>query len=68
MRMCAMSQAIREKPRWWEKIKEPDIMARWRKEALEQQESFPHPRQLTEVMVRLLRRSTMIIAERLIIQ
>jgi len=55
MRMCAMSHAIREKPRWWEKIKDPDIVARWRKEALEQQEGFPRHRQLTEAMVRSLR-------------
>ena len=51
MRMCAMSHAIREKPRWWEKIKDPKVMARWRREALEQQESLPRHRRLTEVMV-----------------
>jgi hypothetical protein len=52
MQMCAMSHAIREKPRWWEKIEDPKIMARWKKEALEHQESFPRHRKLTEVMVR----------------
>ena len=51
MRMCAMSHAIREKPRWWEKIRDPEIVARWRKEALEQQESMPRHRRLSEVMV-----------------
>jgi len=51
--MCAISHAIREKPRWWEKINNPKIMARWRKETLEQQEHLSRHRQLTEVMVRL---------------
>ena len=51
--MCAMSHAIREKPRWWEKIKEPEIMARWKKEVLKQQEPLPRYRQLTEAMVRV---------------
>jgi hypothetical protein len=35
MKMCAISNAIREKPRWWEKIKNPEIVAKWRKEILE---------------------------------
>jgi Protein of unknown function (DUF4246) len=35
MKMCAISNAIREKPRWWEKIKDPEIVAKWRKEVLE---------------------------------
>jgi hypothetical protein len=52
MRMCAMSHAIREKQCWWEKIRDSKIMARWKKEALEQQNSLPRHRQLTEVMVR----------------
>lgn len=56
MRMCAMSHAIREKPRWWEKIKDPKIVARWRKEALDQQGSLPRHRRLTETMVRAPRR------------
>ncbi|KAF9644280.1 hypothetical protein BDM02DRAFT_3150579 [Thelephora ganbajun] len=51
MRMCAMSHAIREKPRWWEKIKDTEIMARWRKEALEQQVPSPRHRKLTDVMI-----------------
>jgi len=49
--MCGMSHAIREKPRWWEKIKSPEIVARWREEALAQQEQLPRQRRLTEVMV-----------------
>lgn len=52
--MCAMSHAIREKARWWEKIKNPEVMARWRKEALEQQEPLPRHRKLTGVMVSFL--------------
>ena len=53
MRMCVMSHAIREKPRWWEK-KDPEIMSRWRKVALKQKEHLPHHRQPTEMMVRFV--------------
>jgi len=44
-----MSHAIREKSRGWEKIKDPEVMARWKKEALEQRREFlPRHQQLTE--------------------
>ena len=52
--MCAMSHAIREKPRWWEKINDLKVMSRWRREALKQQKPQPRHRKLTETMVRLL--------------
>lgn len=34
--MLEVSYAIRSKPRWWEKVKDPEIRAKWKKEALEQ--------------------------------
>lgn len=36
LRMCALSSSIREKQRWYEKIQDPSIRARWREEALSQ--------------------------------
>ena len=37
MRMCALSNAIREKSNWWEKIKDPALVEKWKQEALDQQ-------------------------------
>ena len=51
MRMCALSNAIREKPNWWEKIKDPALAEKWRREALDQQEDEHHIHRLTEKMV-----------------
>ena len=34
--MCALSHHIREKPNWWEKVKDETIVERWREEALQQ--------------------------------
>ncbi|EJD36709.1 hypothetical protein AURDEDRAFT_92590 [Auricularia subglabra TFB-10046 SS5] len=34
--MCALSATLRSKPDWWCKIKDTGIMARWKKEAMEQ--------------------------------
>ena len=34
--MCALSNRIREKPNWWEKVKDQIIVERWRGEALQQ--------------------------------
>lgn len=34
--MCALSAALREKPEWWRKFKDPEIRARWEAEALQQ--------------------------------
>ena len=36
LRMCALSNRIREKPNWWEKMKDLAIVERWREEALQQ--------------------------------
>jgi hypothetical protein len=51
MRMCALSNAIREKPNWWEKINDPALVAKWTQEALDQQKDELKYRQLTERMV-----------------
>ncbi|OBZ78275.1 hypothetical protein A0H81_02673 [Grifola frondosa] len=39
LRMRTFSGQIREKPRWWEKVHNPEIMAKWRKEIVEQDEA-----------------------------
>ena len=49
MRMCALSNAIREKPNWWEKINDPALVEKWKQEALDQQKD--EIRQLTKTMV-----------------
>ena len=36
--MCALSTHIREKPNWWEKVKDEVIVEKWRGEALRQEE------------------------------
>lgn len=36
LQMCALSATLRSKPEWWRKYTDPDIRARWVKEALEQ--------------------------------
>ena len=51
MRMCALSSAIREKPNWWEKIKDPALVEKWTQEALDQQKGEYRIRQLTKRMV-----------------
>lgn len=33
--MVKLSAALRSKPRWWEKYKDPEIRAKWKKEALD---------------------------------
>lgn len=32
--MVKLSAAIRSKPRWWDKFREPDIRAKWKEEAV----------------------------------
>ena len=49
--MCALSNAIREKPNWWEKIKDPALVEKWTLEALDQQKDEYRIRQLTRRMV-----------------
>ncbi|KIY66110.1 hypothetical protein CYLTODRAFT_399294 [Cylindrobasidium torrendii FP15055 ss-10] len=52
LRMCALSTTLREKERWWEKVKDKDIRAKWRAEALEQGQDKANPKwSLTEGMV-----------------
>lgn len=51
MRMCALSNAIREKPNWWEKIKDSAPVEKWKQEALDQQEGEYRIRRLTKKMV-----------------
>ena len=51
MRMCALSNAIREKPNWWEKIKDPALVEKWTREALGQQKDEYRIRQFTKRMV-----------------
>lgn len=34
--MCALSNYIREKPDWWEKVEDKTIVEMWREEALQQ--------------------------------
>ena len=53
--MCALSNAIREKPNWWEKIKDPVLVEKWKQEALDQQEQEYRIRRLTKRAVNILR-------------
>ena len=36
--MCAISNHIREKPNWWEEVKDEVVVGKWREEALRQEE------------------------------
>ena len=36
--MCTLSHYIREKPNWWEKLKDEAIVEKWKEEVLQQQE------------------------------
>jgi len=36
--MCALSNHIRERPNWWEEVKDKAIVEKWREETLRQQE------------------------------
>ena len=49
--MWALSNAIREKPDWWEKVNDNAIMGKWKQEALDQQKDLPKARALSEKMV-----------------
>ena len=55
LRMCALSNAIREKPNWWEKIKDPALVEKWKQEALDQQEAEHRIRRLTKRAVNIPR-------------
>lgn len=53
--MCALSNHIREKPNWWEKVEDATIVGKWREEASQQEgeeEDDEGPsRKLTSTMV-----------------
>jgi len=52
--MCALSNRIREKSNWWEKVKDETIVERWREEALQQAGDDERPEwKLTPGMVSL---------------
>lgn len=40
LRMHWFSGKIRSKPNWWEKVNDPDIVAKWRQEIVEQDSTF----------------------------
>jgi len=55
MRMCTLSNHIREKPNWWEKVKDEAIIEKWIEEALQQEEAGDETlpeRRLTPTMVK----------------
>ncbi|KAF9920445.1 hypothetical protein FBU30_009719 [Linnemannia zychae] len=47
--MIAVSDTIREKPQWWLKYKDPEIIAKWRKEAARRNLSPPYRLRFAEV-------------------
>jgi hypothetical protein len=49
--MCSVSNTIREKPNWWIKIQDLEIMKKWRAEIASQQESQPEEQRLSDEMV-----------------
>ncbi|KAJ7482202.1 hypothetical protein B0H11DRAFT_2173252 [Mycena galericulata] len=51
LRMYALSWAIRAKPGWRHKMENVEILEKWRKEALEQQEPLPLEKKMTSNMV-----------------
>jgi hypothetical protein len=51
LRMCALSAAIRDKPGWHEKFKDPVIRAKWKAEIIEGEKDVESERALTENMV-----------------
>ena len=51
MKMCVLSNCIREVPNWWEKIKNPALVKKWSQGVLDRQGSELRFRQLTEKMV-----------------
>jgi len=54
LRMCTLSNRIRERPNWWEEAKDKNVIAKWRKDILRQQETSGEPtsRRLTPAMVK----------------
>lgn len=55
LRMCAMSNEIREKERWWEKMNDEKILRKWREEVKTHEEAEENAKwKLTDKMVRPL--------------
>ncbi|KAJ7690036.1 hypothetical protein B0H14DRAFT_3532535 [Mycena olivaceomarginata] len=52
--MYTLSWAIRIKPDWQRKASDPEILSKWRQEALDQQSPLEYDKKLTEEMVTLL--------------
>ena len=55
LRMCALSNHIRERPNWWEEVKDKATLENWREEILKQQgasEDAPSMK-LTPAMVKI---------------
>ena len=54
--MCALSNYIRERPNWWEEVKDKTVVEKWREEVLQQQEESDEAtdisRRLTPTMVK----------------
>ena len=57
MRTRTLSNAIREKPNWWEQIKDPALVEKWTREALNQQKGERMIWQLTKRMVTISKSS-----------
>jgi len=53
LRMCALSNHIRERPNWWEEVKDKNLVEKWRGDILRQQEQSDEARsrKLTPAMV-----------------
>ena len=51
--MCALSNYIRERPNWWEEVKDKAVIEKWREEIVQQQEAVDEPSsKLTPAMVK----------------
>ncbi|KAJ7671516.1 hypothetical protein DFH06DRAFT_117829 [Mycena polygramma] len=51
LKMCRLSAHIRQKPRWWEKMRDNSLREKWIQEAKEQQAQLPPYEQLTDNML-----------------
>lgn len=55
LKMCAISNEIREKDRWWEKVNDETIRVKWKEDVKEHEAAETNVKwRLTEKMVRLL--------------
>ncbi|KAJ7640393.1 hypothetical protein DFH06DRAFT_1477909 [Mycena polygramma] len=51
LRMCTLSWALRRKHEWQRKAEDPQIVSKWRQEALDQQKSVQFDEKMTEKMI-----------------